>query len=36
VILERKILRKPFGPTKELNGLWRIETNAELGELIQQ
>jgi hypothetical protein len=35
VILERKILRKIFGPTKEVNGLWRIETNEELEELIK-
>jgi hypothetical protein len=33
---ERKILRKIFGPTKELNGLWRIKTNEKLDELIQQ
>jgi hypothetical protein len=36
IIFERKILRKTFGPTKELNGLWRIKTNAELDDLIQQ
>jgi hypothetical protein len=36
VIFERKILRKIFGPTKESNGLWRIKTNEELGDLIQQ
>jgi hypothetical protein len=35
MIFERKILRKIFGPTKELNGLWRIETNEELDKLIQ-
>jgi hypothetical protein len=35
-MFERKILRKTFGPTKELNGLWRIKTNAELDDLIQQ
>jgi peptidoglycan/xylan/chitin deacetylase (PgdA/CDA1 family) len=28
-------LRKIFGPTKELNGLWRNETNEELDELIR-
>jgi hypothetical protein len=27
--LERKILRKIYGPTKE-NGQWRIKTNEEL------
>jgi hypothetical protein len=36
MIFERKILRKIFGPTKELNGLWRIKTNEELDELIQR
>jgi hypothetical protein len=36
MIFERKILRKIFGPTKELNGLWRIKTNEELDDLIQQ
>jgi hypothetical protein len=36
VILERKILRKIFRPTKESNGLWRIKTNEELDDLIQQ
>jgi hypothetical protein len=30
------ILRKIFGPTKELNGLWRIKTDEELDELIQR
>ena len=29
-------MRKIFGPTKEPNGLWRIETNEELDELIQR
>jgi len=35
-IFERKILRKIFGPTKEVNGLWRIKTNEELDELIKR
>ena len=30
-VFERKI----FGPTKEANGIWRIETNNELDELIK-
>jgi hypothetical protein len=34
-VFERKILRKIFGPTKEGNGNWRIETNRELDELIK-
>jgi hypothetical protein len=32
---ERQILRKIFGLTKELNGLWRIKTNEELDNLIR-
>ena len=34
-VLERKILRKIYGPTKEDNGNWRINTNKELDELIK-
>ena len=33
-VFERERLRKIFGPTKEANGIWRIETNKELNELI--
>jgi hypothetical protein len=36
MIFERKILRKNFGTTEELNGLWRIKTNEKLDDLIQQ
>jgi hypothetical protein len=36
MIFQRKILRKISGPTKELNGLWRIKTNEELNELIKR
>jgi hypothetical protein len=36
MIFERKILRKIFGSTKEVNGLWRIKTNEELDELIKR
>jgi len=36
MIFERKILRKIFGPTKEVNGLWSIKTNEELDELIKR
>ena len=36
MVFERTILRKIFGPTKETNGLWKIKTNEELDELIQQ
>ena len=31
-----KILRKIFGPNKEDNGIWRIETNKELNEAINR
>ena len=33
-ILERKILRKIFGPIQDENGIWRIRKNHELNELI--
>jgi len=33
-VLERKILRSIFGPTKE-NQMWRIKTNEELDTLIK-
>jgi hypothetical protein len=36
MIFERIILRKIFEPTKELNGQWRIKTNEELDDLVQQ
>jgi hypothetical protein len=36
MVFKRKILRKIFGPTKELNGLWRIKTDEELDELIKR
>ena len=36
MIFERKILRKIFGPAKEINGLWRIKTNEELDVLIKR
>jgi len=32
-VLERKILRKIFGSTKEDNVIWRIKTNKDLDEL---
>jgi hypothetical protein len=35
LVFERKILRGIFGPTKELNGTWRINTNSELNKLIK-
>jgi hypothetical protein len=36
LIFARRVLRKIFGPNKELNGLWRIKTNEELDSLIQR
>jgi hypothetical protein len=36
MIFERTMVRKIFGPTKDLNGLWRIKTNEELDGLIQR
>ena len=36
MVLERKILGKIFGPSKELDGQWKIKTSEELGELIQR
>jgi hypothetical protein len=33
-ILERKILRKFFGPVQNEDGSWRIRMNHELSELI--
>ena len=34
LVVERKILRRIFGPTKE-NQIWRIKTNEELDKLIK-
>jgi hypothetical protein len=31
----RKILRKTYGPTKRIDGTWRIRTNEELDYLIE-
>jgi hypothetical protein len=36
IIFERKIMRKIFRPTKEINGLWKINTNEELDDLIKR
>ena len=35
LVLERKILKKMFGPNNE-NGIWRIKTNQELDEIIKR
>jgi hypothetical protein len=33
-VLERKVLRSIYGPTKESDGTWRIKSNEELKRLI--
>jgi len=35
MVFERKVLRKIFGPTKERDGTWRINTGDELDKLIR-
>ena len=35
-ILERKILRKIYGPTQNPDGTWRIKTNEELRHRMKQ
>ena len=35
MILERKILRKIFGPNKQADNSWKIKTNTELNNLIK-
>jgi hypothetical protein len=35
LVIERKILRRIFGPIKETDGTWRIKTNDELNKLIE-
>jgi hypothetical protein len=34
-ILERRILRKIFGPVQNVEGSWRIRINHELNELLE-
>ena len=35
IAFERKVLRKIFGPKKDRDSTWRIETNDELDKLIR-
>jgi hypothetical protein len=35
LITERKILRRIFGPIKDRDGTWKIETSVELNNLIR-
>ena len=34
LVFERKILRRIFGPTQKANGEWRLKTNEELEDAI--
>ena len=34
LVFERKILRRIFGPTQKAKGEWRLKTNEELEEAI--
>jgi hypothetical protein len=34
-VLERKVLRRIYGPTKENDGTWRIKSNEEVNRLIR-
>ena len=34
LVFERKVLRRIFGPTQKANGEWRLKTNEELEEAI--
>jgi hypothetical protein len=35
MVFERKVLKRIFRPTKEIEGTWRIKTNDKLDELIR-
>jgi len=35
MLLERNVVRKIVGPTKERDGTWKIKTNDELDKLIR-
>jgi hypothetical protein len=35
LINERKIFRRTFGPTEDIDGTWRITTNNELNNLVR-
>jgi hypothetical protein len=36
LVFERLVLRGIFGPTKELNGTWKIKRNSELNKSIKK
>jgi len=33
--VERKIVRKIFGPTRRSDGYWRIKTNQEINDILK-
>jgi hypothetical protein len=35
MIIERRIMRKIFGPTRTDDGYWRIKTNQEINEMLK-
>jgi len=35
MIIERRIMRKIFGPTRTDDGYWRIKTNEEINEMLK-
>jgi len=35
MIFERRIMRKTFGPTRTVDGYWRIKTNQEITEILK-
>jgi hypothetical protein len=35
MIIERKIMRKIFGPTRSDDGYWRIKTNQEINDIFK-
>ena len=36
LVFERRVLRKIYGPTQDIDGTWRIKTNEELETLIKK
>jgi hypothetical protein len=36
LVLERRVLKKIYGPTQDNDGTWRIKTNGELETLIKK
>ena len=36
LVFERRVRRKIYGPTQDIDGTWRIKTNEELESLIKK